>query len=149
IGHEEIVEAAAASDSNLNIPIKPDPRQPVESGSGIDIGSEEALDVVELLPSSGKVAEALISGDESGSDVLKSDSLPGVAGEHQPPPSEAPSGDVIVDYEEDLVEGGSEIDLGQKGTGKAERLSGVDIIAEALESGVEVEQAKSNTPPQQ
>src|SRR5438552_18976984 len=54
---------------------------------------------------------------------------------------------VGVDYEELLAEGESDIDIGQK-AGKSERPSGVDIIAEALESGVDLDRGKTRTPPQ-
>jgi hypothetical protein len=82
----------------------------------------EVVDEVEEVPDSGKAAGRGKGAGEEGSGV-----------------------DLLGD--EVLVEGSSDVELERKPPGKGERPSGVDLIAEALESGVDLAGEGPHTPP--
>jgi tetratricopeptide (TPR) repeat protein len=118
---------------------------------------EDALDVVETVPSSSALSGApLVETDEHRPAKKPGDKSTDFGGKEdsgkKKPGTDKGTGemDVVVDYAEgeELVEGASEVDLGRRPPAKGERPSGVDIIAEALESGVDLGSAKSHTPPQ-
>jgi hypothetical protein len=81
----------------------------------------------------GKGAEV---GPKSGEAAEVSDATVEYQPKGKPKKGTGETSDLDVLGDEVLVEGASEVDLGRK-SGKTERPSGVDLIAEALESGVE------------
>jgi hypothetical protein len=141
--HDDVIEAVGAPDSGT---------RPHKAGEEDDV--LEVLDIVEAMPSSGNLSDVSLvekddeEGKPSSKRLTKTDSDktdpfgPGaaVSGER---PSKRGVNDQMdgVDNEDEdvLVEGASEVDLGKRPGRKADPQSGVDIIAEALESGVDID----------
>jgi hypothetical protein len=161
-GEADVLDAEPASDPRME-PAGPPAagKIPGDTHADVDLMAESERDPLSgggAPPSSATIAAALAEAvdepvpetpaeaDEM-DDMDRTVSLPT---SHEAPPkvpaSDEAEMDVVVEYEELLVEGESEIDLGRKSGGKAERPSGVDIIAEALESGVDLHPSKPPAP---
>ena len=165
-GGEEVADVIEAPPSSATIAAalaEPDDlgsvRKDKDTSHDIDLGAhaeEEILDVVEAPPSSATIAAALAEpddeptaqrqekqGDEEDKPLVAEGSEDDSKKTHLAGAGEM---EVVVEYEEVLTESESEIDLGRKPTPKGERPSGVDAIAEALESGVDLDRAKAQAP---
>jgi hypothetical protein len=160
---EEVLDAVEASDLRIEpTPETPEKKVGLDTHADVDLGDagpQEPLEVVEAPPSSATIAAALAESDDDAPPPPKSEqeefeamdkttALPGTPEAPKPPPVEETQTDVVVEYEDVLVEGESEVDLGggRKAGPKSDRPSGVDIIAEALESGVDLDRAQSPPP---
>jgi hypothetical protein len=111
----------------------------VEEADVVDVVEE-----VEAAPKAAPESDRTIAFEGKATD---SGALPPSKPQTVSTPPAGGADDVVVEYEEVLVEGESEVDLGRRPTAKGDRPSGVDIIAEALESGVDLDHAKTVTPP--
>jgi hypothetical protein len=154
---EEVLEAEAASDARMEAP-PPAARRKASDTAEIDFNAqveEEFMDVEEAPPSSATIAAALAESDmdvaaaqppEDAPPVKETDRTVAFDSKAEAPrsPQDEEPLDVVVQYEENLES--SEVDLGKKPTAKSERPSGVDIIAEALESGVDLQHAAPPPP---
>jgi tetratricopeptide (TPR) repeat protein len=161
---EEILDATEASESGRRPPSsglkrKSQVRKPTPQPEPDEEDILDAADALEGAPSSAGSGAPLVEAPKSGKkkpskahEVDRTEAFSEGEEESGKRAAKAAAGDemdVVVEYEDEaLVEGASEIDLGRRPTSKTDRPSGVDIIAEALESGVDIDSAKSRTPPQ-
>jgi tetratricopeptide (TPR) repeat protein len=161
-GEADVLDAEPASDPRME-PAGPPAagKVPGDTHADVDLMAESERDPLSgggAPPSSATIAAALAEAvDEPVPETpAQADELdemdrtvPFPTSQEAPPklpPADETDMDVVVEYEELLVDGESEIDLARKSGGKAERPSGVDIIAEALESGVELHPSKPPAP---
>ena len=122
-----------------------------------EVVGEDALadDVLDVVEASDVRTEPPIEVVEEVEEVSAADATveyepieeaPSAAGKGKGSADEASAMDLLGD--DVLVEGASEVELGRKPGSKGDRPSGVDLIAEALESGVDLPGGGPRTPPQ-
>jgi tetratricopeptide (TPR) repeat protein len=157
---EEILDAEEAS--NPKVEVKSGPTHTGARGeivTELDLSEDEleAIDVSGAMPSSTGLPSGIAEAgtlaeqpsptapapnfDKTTAFNANDDQTQEVAGLDESIP-----GEVVVDYEEMLGEGESAIDLGKRSVPKGERPSGVDLIAEALESGIDLEHHEPQAP---
>jgi hypothetical protein len=109
----------------------------LEAAAASDVRAEPPIEVVDEVLDVTDGVEVIREGKKTGPSSGK--------GGAKGAPEDVSGDDVLGD--EVLVEGTSEIELERKPPGKGERPSGVDLIAEALESGVDLAGVGPPSPP--